>query len=176
MNTGKVTRIQETDEVFTYQEKKFSIVELEVNGETVVWAKWENTPMPVVNDFIEYENNGNDKQGRPKIKGVKIQSVKLMEATGATSAEEAKQVFINRSVALEHAVKFVDMTKNKSEVGNQYYDGDHAHRVLHVANLFFGFLYRGDVPVYTAPEVSETPQSDAAEEKKPAPRRKSAEK
>jgi hypothetical protein len=176
MNTGKVTRINETEEVFNYQDKKFSIVELELNGsENFVWAKWESTPMPNVNDFIEYENNGKDKQGRDKVKGVKIQSVRLMENTGTTSADEARQVYIARSVALDHAVKFVDMTKNKTVPENPFYGTEYTTRVVHVANLFFDFLYRGNLPEFTPPAKEEGQASDE-EGKKPVTRRKTTEK
>lgn len=176
MNTGKVTRIQETEDIFDFNGKKFSIVELELNGsENFVWAKWDQSTMPQVNDFIEYENNGKDKQGRDKIKGVKIQSVRLMENTGATSAEEARQVYITRSVALDHAVKFVDMTKNKTVADSPYYCGEYTTRVIHVADLFFDFLYRGTVPPFTPPVTEEAP-AEGEEGKKPVTRKKTTEK
>jgi hypothetical protein len=170
MNTAKVTRVNETDETFSSADgAKFTVVELELNGsESYVWAKWEKSPLPQVNDFIEYANNGKDKQGRDKIKGVKIQSVKLMEATGTTSAEDAKQVFISRSVSLEHAVKLFDITKNAGGKKGACYEGDYHSRVLHIANEFFNFIYRGEVPAFVP--VEETPKEVVknASRKKPA--------
>jgi hypothetical protein len=149
-------------EEFEYNNVKYQTVHLTLEDDIeYVWAKTPDWDLPKVGDKIKYvDTKEKSKAGLPKIKSVVILNQQpksfVQRENEKMDMERMKQIYISRSVALDKAIQFFNITKGATKNAAWAKD-DYLENVITIAYEFEKYLLDGTVPSYSNQEGSKSP-------------------